>query len=111
MTAEENNDVGNASEERSLPADCMGKNILIHVGLDSSLDDQGLQKINCFINKTCGLRVCRSCQVDVSHLRCSLVTKHDLYRSAEEPESILRSHPVMSLKDATDFVRYTDTLP
>ena len=90
----------------------MGKEILIHVGLDSSLDDQGLLTINCFINKTCGPWVTRSGQVNVphEHLRSHLVTKHDRYHSAEELEYIFRSHPVMSLKDTTDFLKYTDTL-
>ena len=45
------------------------------------------------------------------HLRSHLVTKHDLYRSAEELESILRSHSVMSLDSVADFIKYTDTLP
>jgi hypothetical protein len=38
------------------------------------------------------------------------VTKHDIYRSAEELKSILQSYSVMSLNDAIEFVKYTDTL-
>lgn len=45
------------------------------------------------------------------HLRSHLVTKHDLHYSAEELEAILESHSVMSLNDATEFVKYTDILP
>jgi hypothetical protein len=48
----------------------------------------------------------------VSLYRWSIfVTKHDVYRSAEELESILQSHSVMSVQDAIEFVEYTDPLP
>lgn len=45
------------------------------------------------------------------HLRSHLVTKHSIYRSAEQLESILQSYSIMSLDDATSFIKYTDTLP
>jgi len=76
------------------------------------VEDKALLEIDCFINEKVGLVICRHCSIAVvpEHLRSHLMTKHDLYRSAEELESILRSHPVMSLNDATAFVKYTDTL-
>ena len=76
-------------------------------------EDERLMEIDCFINQTVGLIISRQGWIAVppEHLRSHLVTKHDLYSSAEELESILQSYSVMSLNEATDFIQYTDTLP
>ena len=76
-------------------------------------EEEGLLEINCFINESVGLIICRHCCIAVppEHLRSHLMTKHDLYRSAEELESILDSYSVMSLEDTMAFVKYIDTLP
>ena len=104
------------SEEHSIPIDCVGNVPDLHA-LDSLLflivEDEGLLQINCFINERAGLIICSHCRIAVppEHLRSHLVTKHDVYRSAEELESILQSHSVMSLEGAVEFVKYTDTVP
>ena len=103
-------------EISDLPFDCIGNSLLLlseRVKLTVPSEDELLRGIDCFINQRVGLIICRQCRVAVppEHLRSHLVTKHDLYRSAEELEFILHSYSVMSLNDATEFVKYTDTLP
>ena len=99
-----------------LPFDCIGSSPFIvseRAELTVRSDDESLQEIDCFINQRLGLIICRQCQIAVppEHLRSHLVTKHDLYYSAEELESMLQSYSVMSLNDTTEFIEYTDTLP
>ena len=76
-------------------------------------DNKALLEIDCFINQRLGLIICRQDQIAVlpEHLQSHLITKHDLYHSAEALESDLESYSVMSLKDATEFVKCTDMLP